>query len=188
MRHHELFDRIESVLKALTPAKATPDEALSILQSYAFLKLGHDLDPELWKSLELQALSPGPAKLHIESAVAMCHIYFLDGPKRADDRLDAIADLCENVAGPILQKDDRFWGSSDGVALRRRLLLLRSSLRYLYRERYKALPAEVTKAFRCVHRLESNVEVKPMVNFTRKLSAILTKLKVGHMCNVDRGP
>merc|ERR1712232_188446 len=27
-----------------------------------------------------------------------------------------------------------------------------------------------------------------MVNFIRKLSAVLTKMKVGHLCNVDRGP
>merc|ERR1712113_296851 len=61
--------------------------------------------------------------------------------------------------------------------------------RYLHREVYRALPKGVVKALKHVHRAEPpNKELQPIVSFTKKLSGILTKMKIGHICKAERGP
>jgi len=98
--------------------------------------------------------------------------------------------MLEAIAAPVLSAEDGFLapGGSCGPVLHRRLLLLRMALRYLHGDFYRALPEQVARALRRVHRTELAREPWPMPHFLRKVSAILTKMKIGHLPQVERGP
>jgi len=117
----------------------------------------------------------------------LAYVLFLS--QRAGGRLGDVSELLAAAAPQILAAEDASWATAEGAALHRRLLLLRSALRYLHREAYRALPGEAAAALRRVHRAEpARREPRPLVSFTRKLSGVLTKMKIGHMCNAERGP
>jgi len=186
MRHEPLFDRIAQLLQAQTCGQLAPTEALSLLHSVAFLRLGEELG-DLWDSLERCVVADGYEKLAPSTLVELCYILFL--ARRAEARLDDVAAMLDALSTPVLAADASFWSKPEGALLQHRLLLLRSALRYLHRDVYKGLSPGAAGALRRVHRLEQpQREPRPVVSFTRKLSNVLTKLRIGHFCNVERGP
>jgi len=185
-RHEELFDRLALILTAHGPESTSPEEALSFLHSLAFLRLGDEHDA-LWNTLEKQVAPSGLSSLGLRPASELCHVLFL--ARRTDARLQDLSELLEALAGPVLAMQDADWSGSQSAALHRRILLLRTAMRYLHRDAYQALPPIVAQAFRRVHRMEPpQREVRPTVSFVRKLSHVLTKIKVGHLVNAERGP
>jgi len=117
----------------------------------------------------------------------LCYVLVL--ARQSDDRQEDLCRMLEALAGQVLGADDAFWTSDAGPALHNRLLLLRSVMRYLYRDAYRTLSADVVQAFRRIHRMEPKRKVlKPTVNFTRKLSDLLRKMKVAHLVNAESGP
>lgn len=184
-RHVELFDRMASMMDV---PSATPAEARSLLHSLAFLRLDVDLGGgHLWSLLEGRALEPGLDSLGPGPVSEVCHCLFLS--RRAGARLGEVASLLDAAAGPVMAMDERSWSTGEGQALHRRLLLLRSALRYLYPAAYQDLPPKVKQTFRKAHRLELPArEPRPITSFVKKVSHLLTKLKIGNFCNAERGP
>jgi len=187
LRHDELFDALASQLVAGGGAKAlTPDEALSLLHSLAFLRLGSEFGGQ-WAALEAQAVSPGLDKLGLGPLSELCYVLVL--ARQADARQEEMCRMLEVLAGQVLSANDTLWTSGEGPALHGRLLLLRSVARYLFRDAYRTLSADVVQAFRRIHRMEPRRKVlKPTVNFTRKLSDLLRKMKIAHLVNAESGP
>jgi len=186
MRHEPLFDRIAQLLQAQTCGTPTPSEALSLLHSTAFLRLGDELG-DLWDLLERCVVVEGYERLAPSTLAELCYILFL--ARRAEARLDDVAAMLDALSTPVLAKDASFWSKPEGAALQHRLLILRSALRYLHKDVFKGLSPGAAGALRRAHRLElPRREPKPVVNFIRKVSKSLTKLRIGHFCNVDRGP
>mmetsp|Transcript_35314 Transcript_35314/g.82460 ORF Transcript_35314/g.82460 Transcript_35314/m.82460 type:complete len:563 (+) Transcript_35314:54-1742(+) len=186
----QLFDVVVEKLRKCTTAsdaQVSPSEALSLLHSFAFLRKDADLGTDLWEALETRALSPGAANLGPVPVAQFCHVLFLT--RRDTERLQDILQMLHAVSGQVLAIDPAGWTTSTGASLRHQLLLLRSALRYLHREAYQEMSPELSQALRAVHRLElPDPDPKPVVNFIRKLSHILTKLRIGHMVNAQRGP
>ncbi|CAE7753875.1 unnamed protein product, partial [Symbiodinium pilosum] len=162
----------------------SPQEAVSVLYSHAFLRLWpsehSEMSEELWQALEEQALS-SPSQPP-EQLLKLCHILFL--AQRVDEAsMPKVLNLLEKAAPQLLQRPS--WRTS----LRRRVLLLRSALRYLHREVYAQLPKDVKQIFRRAHRMEPEIpQTQRMVLFVSKLSHALTKLKIGHVAHAERGP
>jgi len=73
-------------------------------------------------------------------------------------------------------------------ATHRRLLLLRSGLRYLHKDAYHALPADQRNVLRAVHHREMEPPILKCTRFVDELSYALTKLKIAHRPRVLRGP
>lgn len=164
----------------------TPAEALSLLHSLAFLRLGSEFGGQ-WAALEAQATSQGLEKLGVGPLTELCYILVL--ARQADFRQEDLGRMLEVLAGQVLSADDALWTSGGGPALHNRLLLLRNVMRYLYRDTYRELSDDVGKAFRRVHRMEpERKSLKPTVNFTRKLSDMLRKMKIAHLVNAESGP
>jgi len=160
---------------------------LSLLHSIAFLRLDQELGAETWQLLEHKALQPGIEAMGAAQLSQICHCILLSG--RSGERLEDISKMLVAAAKEIEKFDNGFWASSDGRSLHQRLLLIRSALRYLHRNAYEELPEAVKGALKKVHRMEPPLrEPRPTINFVRKLSNILTKLRVAHMCNAERGP
>ncbi|CAE7276472.1 unnamed protein product [Symbiodinium sp. CCMP2456] len=199
-RQEEIFARIAVCLRG-GEASMSPEEALSLLHSHAFLrfwpsehsemseeKMAGALHPtvahilswleELWGALELQALSSDSPRP--ELLLKLCQILFL--ARRDEANLPKVLSLLEKASAQLLQRSP--WRPS----LRRRVLLLRSALRYLHREAYTQLPKAVQLMFRKAHRMEPEAPSKHVVLFVRKLSEALTKLKIGHVAQAVRGP
>lgn len=175
------------MLDASTVSALKPSEALSLLHSLAFLRLDAHCGEDLWERLERCALEPGLKVLGPGPVSELCHILFLSG--RSSSRLADISSMLEAISTSVLQLEDSFWQAGDGLSIHWRLLMLRSCLRYLHRDAYHALSTDATRALRRVYRMEMPLkEPKPSVSFVRKLSHILTKIKVGHMCDVEKGP
>mmetsp|Transcript_86349 Transcript_86349/g.219948 ORF Transcript_86349/g.219948 Transcript_86349/m.219948 type:complete len:513 (-) Transcript_86349:77-1615(-) len=187
MRHELFFDRLAAHLATNGAKAATPAEALSILHSHASLRLGTELGDDLWGELEAQASSEGLANMGVGPLSDLCYVLVLS--RRADTRQEELCEMLEVLVGPVLGAKEEFWASGAGYALHNRMLLLRSVTRYLYKESYRALPDKVVHAFRKVHRMELPRKIaKPTVSFTRKLSEVLRKMKVGHIVNAESGP
>jgi len=183
-RHTELFDRMMAVSDV---PSATPSEALSLLHSIAFLRLDREFPDDLWKLLEQKALEPGLESLGPGPLSQLCQCLFLAG--RSEAQIQDIVGMVDAIAGAVLETEDSSWSDGEGPALHRRLLLLRSALRYLHREAYQELSPNSKLALRKVHRLDPPMrDARPTVHFVRKLSHILTKIKVGHFVNAERGP
>jgi len=122
-----------------------------------------------------------------EGLTELCYVLFL--ARRVDEErgLPLVKQLLEKASPDLLKRSDA--AIAEQPALHRRLLLLRSAMRYLHREAYKDLTNDVQHIFRKVRRMEPpKKELRPVVSFTRKLSNVLTKLKIGHLVKVDRGP
>ena len=175
-RHEEVFGRIAEDLRRGGVEALSPEQALSLLHSHASLRLAPphgELDEEMWQALEKHVMSKGSP----EAALKLCHVMFL--AKRDAEGLPQVIELLKGAA-PKLQPRP---------GLTRRILLLRSALRYLHRETYVELPKDVQQLFRKAHRMERPVEEpKHMVLFVQKLSHALTKLKIGHIAMAERGP
>jgi hypothetical protein len=186
MRHKPLFEQLLQHLDAQGGAPAaSPTEALSLLRSISSLRLDREFG--LWHGLEQQVVSSGVGNLAPLVAANLCHALFVS--RQDAERLDFVLELLHVVASHITSAEDAYWSSQDGQRLHHRALLLRSALRYLHQTEYKSLPVDVASALRLMHRKDLPLqEVKPSVNFVRKLSHVLTKLKIGHLCNADRGP
>jgi len=184
LRHEELLDRLAALLVV---TEASPDDALSLLRSHALLRADSGLG-DLWSALEQQAAPGGFATLgHIGRASGLCHALLLS--RRADSRLEDLCELLEALAGPLLGAEPAYWTSGEGRALHNRCVLLRSAMRYLYRDTYSTMSLAVKAAFRRIHRMElPERERRPMVHFVKKLSRSLEKLRIGHHCMVERGP
>eukprot|EP00928_Gymnodinium_smaydae_P028405 TRINITY_DN21672_c0_g1_i1.p1 TRINITY_DN21672_c0_g1~~TRINITY_DN21672_c0_g1_i1.p1 ORF type:complete len:569 (-),score=139.49 TRINITY_DN21672_c0_g1_i1:67-1773(-) len=184
-RHEELFDRLRALLVAGGGASSTtPAEALSLLHSHAYLRLASELGEELWSDLERKALE---AKDAPDGLAELCYVIFL--ARQDGARLQDVITWLGMLADCLPSPEDPAWKAEAGPVLQRRILLLRSALRYLHRDAYRELPDKVARMLRAVHRMEQPVtEPKPTVSFVLKLSGILTKLRVGHFCNVEKGP
>eukprot|EP00435_Cladocopium_sp_Y103_P012027 s2526_g3.t1 len=188
-RHEELFGRFAASLTRL--AKEAPNglasvlsgaEALSLLHSHAFLRLGPphgELDEQMWQALETHVTSQD---LSPEAAMKLCHVLFL--ARRVDENsLSKVVGLLTEGTRKLQQEQRPL-----SVGLHRRVLLLRSAMRYLHHPVYKELPDDVLKLFRKAHRMDTPLSLKPSRLFVRKLSHTLTKLKIGHLIDADRGP
>lgn len=211
MRHEELFGRLSELLRAAGGATAaTPAEALSLLHSYAFLRLGgsgapplfsagseeplmgglmeSELGEDLWSALEAQVLQPSAKERGADAVSELCYILLL--ARRSSSRVEDIANMLEQVAPELLAMPPEQWFSEPRrAAMHRRVLLLRSAVRYLHPEAYKELPLKVREVFRRAHRMDRPLaEPRPTTSFTRKLSAALTKLRIGNSVNVEKGP
>lgn len=185
MRHEELFDRLAAHLRSHGAAAVAPAEALSLLHSHAFLRLRAELG-DLWGALEAQAVSLGLAALGTKPLSELCYLLVL--AREADTRPQDVCNILEALAPGVLELHDDFWRTGEGFALHQRLLLLRSVLRYLYKDAFRTVSNDVVSAFRRVHRLEPPKKtMKPMVSFTRKLSYVLTKMRIGHLTNAEKG-
>jgi len=183
VRHERLFDTVTSVLQDRQVSTSTPAEALDLLHSFAFLRLDKELGP-LWDDLERHATSSGS---DAGSVARLCYILFV--ARRDGERIGDIVKMLDTVSASIAAREDSSWASADGVALHHKLLFLRSALRYLHKGEYKSLPPSVLDILRTVHRMErQKPEARPPGNFVNKLSFILRKLKVAHICNAERGP
>ncbi|CAE7337766.1 unnamed protein product, partial [Symbiodinium sp. KB8] len=180
-RQEEIFARIAVCLRGGVES-LSPEEALSLLHSHAFLRFWpsehSEMSEELWGALELQALSADSPRP--ELLLQLCQILFLAQRDKPD--LPKVLSLLERASAQLLQRSP--WRPS----LRRRVLLLRSALRYLHREAYTQLPKAVQLMFRKAHRMEPEAPSKHVVLFVRKLSEALTKLKIGHVAQAVRGP
>lgn len=190
-RHEELFGRLGQHVSMLGAASLSPGEALSFLHSHAFLRLGGpspedgELGEELWQQLQ-NLVSAGAAS---SGLVELCYILFLARRVNQERDLATVQELLTKAAPDLLQASHSSWSEAGGPALHQRLLLLRSALRYLHKETYKGLLADLQQLFRRVHRMENpSKELRPAPMFTRKLSAVLTKLKIGNIVNAQRGP
>eukprot|EP00397_Hematodinium_sp_SG-2012_P047776 GEMP01054475.1.p1 GENE.GEMP01054475.1~~GEMP01054475.1.p1 ORF type:complete len:430 (+),score=49.90 GEMP01054475.1:28-1290(+) len=73
-------------------------------------------------------------------------------------------------------------------ATHRRLLLLRSGLRYLHKDAYNSLPEQSRDVLRAVHHREMDPPMLKCTSFVENLSHALTKLKIAHRPRVLRGP
>jgi len=180
-RQEELFGRLAKVLRNVAVTDMSAGEALSLLHSFAFLRLGPqhgELDEDVWQRLEERVRTEDMSP---EAAMKLCHVLFL--AKRVDSNLNKVVDLLSEGTRNFNQQQRPL-----SVGLHRRLLLLRSAMRYLHHQVYKELPDDVLKLFRKAHRMEPPLELKESRLFVRKLSHVLTKLKIGHMTNADRGP
>lgn len=188
MRHEQLFHALAVRLTAAGgAAAASPAEALSLLHSHAFLRLGVELGEKQWAELEAKAKSAGFAKMGFAPLAELCYVLVLS--RRADARQEDVCEMLNALAPSVLKATDEFWVTDEGSALHMRLLLLRSAMRYLYKDAYKTLPGEVVQAFRKVHRMElPRKTLKPAVAFVRKLSENLGKMKIGHIVNAEYGP
>lgn len=141
---------------------------------------------DLLTLLEQRALEPGLSLLGPSPLSQICQCLFLCGHSGA--RLQDIAAMLDAMSGAVLSAERSSWLIGEGPALLRRLLLLRSAMRYLHRDAYQDLSANAKSAFRLVHRLEPPTrEPRPIVSFVKKLSHVLQKIKVGHLCNAERG-
>ncbi|CAE7528349.1 unnamed protein product, partial [Symbiodinium necroappetens] len=180
-RQEEIFARIAVCLRGGVET-LSPEEALSLLHSHAFLRFWpsehSEMSEELWGALELQALSADSPRP--ELFLQLCQILFLAQRDKPD--LPKVLSLLERASAQLHQRSP--WRPS----LRRRVLLLRSALRYLHREAYTQLPKAVQLMFRKAHRMEPEAPSKHVVLFVRKLSEALTKLKIGHVAQAVRGP
>ncbi|CAE6929108.1 unnamed protein product [Symbiodinium natans] len=178
-RHAKIFAQIAVCLRGGMDSMSK-EEALSLLYSHAFLRLWpsehSDMSEELWQALEEQASPSQP-----EGLLKLCHVQFL--AQRDEVALPKVLELLERASPQLLQRPVP-WQPS----LRRRVLLIRSALRYLHREAYTTLPKDVQQMFRRAHRMEPDPPPKYTVLFVRKLSQALTKLKIGHVAKAVRGP
>ncbi|CAK9037990.1 unnamed protein product [Durusdinium trenchii] len=178
-RHEELFGRMANLLRTRLSALSS-QEALSLLFSHASLRLAPpygELDEGMWQALEKHAMSED---ISPEAALKLCHALFLS--RRVDEKsVPQVVELLSSAAEKLQQRPL-------SLGLHRRVLLLRSAVRYLHREAYKELPKEVHDLFRKAHRMEAPMNVKQPVLFVRKLSHCLTKLKIGHIVMAERGP
>lgn len=188
-RHLKLFDCISAHLDAHGAEATSPQEALSLLHSTAFLRLGAELGPNSWDALEARAAVGASEGLGPLSE--LCVVTVLAQRTSAEH----VEDLCrrlETMAAPILEANDEFWGSRQGLAVYKRVLLLRHVLRYLHKDAYQSISPDLSKAFRRIHRMEkpggSAATLRPAVNFTRKLSDVLRKMKIGHIVSAENGP
>ncbi|CAE6937079.1 unnamed protein product [Symbiodinium sp. CCMP2592] len=182
-RQEEIFARIAVCLRGGVDT-LSPEEALGLLYSHAFLRLcpseHSEMSEELWGALELQALSSDSPRP--ELLLSLCEILFLARRDDNEANLAKVLGLLERASAQLLQRSP--WRPS----LRRRVLLLRSALRYLHREAYTQLPKAAQLMFRKAHRMEPEAPAKHVVLFVRKLSEALTKLKIGHVAQAVRGP
>lgn len=185
MRHEELFDRVRGHLEACGVDAMTPAEALSLLYSHSFLRLADELG-NLWPMLEERAAPADLEALGLDHASQLCYVLVLS--RLSDARPEDLCQKLETVAKLVLAAEDGFWLSGKGLTLHRRILLLRTVVRYLHKDSYRSLSADVVKAFRRIHRMDLPAgPVKPAVAFTRKLSYILTKMRIGNAVNVETG-
>lgn len=182
LRHAELFDLLTKFLSAHGSERASPQQALSLLHSFAALRLDTGLGP-LWDALQVQAARvSSPAE-----AAELIVVVFL--AKRDLDDVGAVTAMAGALAEALASSGDAAWSGPGAPALQTRLLMVRSALRYLHRDAYKSLPEAVAKMFRQVHRMEPlRSQLRPTVSFVRKLSVILKKLKIGHVAGAERGP
>ncbi|CEM21236.1 unnamed protein product [Vitrella brassicaformis CCMP3155] len=97
----------------------------------------------------------------------------------------ALERMCDGI---FERESDRWASSKDDVLLHRRLLLIRSALRYLHRDTYEQLPDRVRQALRRVHRIELPRKPTKKIAFVEKLSMALTKLRIAHHKYATRGP
>jgi len=182
-RQEEIFARIAVCLRGGVET-LSPQEALSLLHSHACLRLcpseHSEMSEELWGALELQALSSDSPRP--ELLLELSEILFLARRDEDEANLTKVLGLLERASAQLLQRSP--WRPS----LRRRVLLLRSALRYLHREAYTQLPKAAQLMFRKAHRMEPEAPSKHVVLFVRKLSEALTKLKIGHVAQAVRGP
>lgn len=128
----------------------------------------------------MESLGPEPLS-------QLCHSLVLR--ESAASQLPEIAAMLDSMASAVLDAKESSWTTGEGPALHRRLLLLRSAMRYLHRDAYQELSPNAKLALRKVHRFSPPMkDPRPSVNFVRKLSHVLSKIKVGHLCNAERGP
>eukprot|EP00929_Paragymnodinium_shiwhaense_P095780 TRINITY_DN5705_c0_g1_i1.p1 TRINITY_DN5705_c0_g1~~TRINITY_DN5705_c0_g1_i1.p1 ORF type:complete len:551 (+),score=99.64 TRINITY_DN5705_c0_g1_i1:123-1775(+) len=187
MRHEPLFERLGDLLRSLDVSKAaTPGDAVSLLHSVAFLRLDNEIG-DLWGQLEKAAVQPGFKEMSVMSLAELAYIIFL--ARRDTEKLSDLIKMLEAMCAKLPGSEDVFWSTAeDAPALQRRVLLLRSAMRYLHRDAHKSLSQDAQDAFRMVHRMEPPTRVlKPTRNFIRKLSHTLTKLRIGHICEAERG-
>mmetsp|Transcript_19126 Transcript_19126/g.41215 ORF Transcript_19126/g.41215 Transcript_19126/m.41215 type:complete len:542 (-) Transcript_19126:165-1790(-) len=188
VRHEELLDKLGERLELAGGAsKATPQEALSLMHSFAFLRLSSSLG-ETWKELEKKVMDQGLGKLSLPELSELCYIFVLS--RESDSRQDELCEMLKVLAGHVLNASPEYWKSPEGATVHKRVMLLRSVMRYMYKDAYKTqVPDSVVHAFRKLHRMERpNTTIKPAVNFTRKLSTILRKMRIGHIVNAEAGP
>lgn len=191
-RHEELFGRIAQTLRLSGLKDLSSEEALSLLHSHAFLRLAgpHLQDGELgklWGQLQDHVLAPGADALGPEPLTELCYVLFLARRVDQETGLPLVCCMLEQATPALLRIPAASWTTKP--ALHQRLLLLRSALRYLHREAYASLPVDTQQLLRRVHRMESPPrDLRPIVAFTRKLSTVLRKLKIGHIVNAERGP
>jgi len=186
IKHEELFHRFAGILRLHDVSTFAPHHALTLMQGFAELRLDKDLG-DLWDTLEKHVISSeGSSDPQVLSM--LCYLSVLS--KRADDNLESLCDLLEKLATTVMRDGGSpVSESTKERGLRWRILLLRASMRYLYRPSYEALSPSILHVFRSVHRSEHpQKETRPAVRFVRKMSAALTKMKIGHICNAERGP
>jgi len=187
IRHEEFFDRFVTLLQKRGIEQTQSEEALSLVRSVAALRLGDVFGEDVVDALEAQATSKGLEQMGLGPLTEFIHALLV--MRREGENAERLIANLEPLAEMTLAASDEYWQSVYGRATRRRLLLVRSALRYLHRNQYKALSPKMLDALRRVHRLEGPVhDARRPVAFVRKLSAALTKLKIGHLSYADRGP